>query len=297
MQGFFGKQQYAVNAPSVLTMKLSNDLCLECSTCAMLFSSPFTVSIMALFLNNNLSDMLMSAPLILFFSFVTNWFRRQKDARTDVCLYTLCPLQACHTGTPQKPCVQEVSCHLRRPALSWSSEVPLSRCIRCAAWSRRTNPWNICPSWPYPETPCGYGCAGCDTPLMGCCPQNLCPCTGPAGLSLWILPAARPHPSVVPRNGSMTLRQGTGFVSPCTPFQGKNASCSGSPNNGTVWLSTLLRTLTSWNRETRLTVQSLFLRIEIFGLQPNAVIDTEFFVNVTKPRIGEEQLEVDAGCP
>ena len=32
-------------------MKLSKHLCLECSTCAMFFSSSFTVSIMALFLS------------------------------------------------------------------------------------------------------------------------------------------------------------------------------------------------------------------------------------------------------
>lgn len=72
MQGFFGKQQYAASAPSVLTTKLPNDLCLECSTCAMFFNSSFTVSMIALLLNNSLSDKLVSAPFMLFFSFVTN---------------------------------------------------------------------------------------------------------------------------------------------------------------------------------------------------------------------------------
>ena len=46
----------------MLTMKLSKDLCLECSTCAMFFSSSLTVSIMALFLRRILSDKLMVAP-------------------------------------------------------------------------------------------------------------------------------------------------------------------------------------------------------------------------------------------
>ena len=38
MHGFFGKKQYAARAPSMLTMKLSNDLCLECSTWAIFFN-------------------------------------------------------------------------------------------------------------------------------------------------------------------------------------------------------------------------------------------------------------------
>ena len=37
-------------------MKLSKHLCLECSTCAMFFSSSFTVSIMALFLSKKPSS-------------------------------------------------------------------------------------------------------------------------------------------------------------------------------------------------------------------------------------------------
>lgn len=89
MQGFFGKQQYAANAPSVLTMKLSNDLCLECSTCAIFFNSSFTVSMIALLLNNNLPDMLMSTPLILFFSFVTSLYSVDKKALEQ----TFFPLQ------------------------------------------------------------------------------------------------------------------------------------------------------------------------------------------------------------
>ena len=42
-------------------MKLSKYLCLECSTCAMFFSSSFTVSIMALFLSKSLSDAVIAS--------------------------------------------------------------------------------------------------------------------------------------------------------------------------------------------------------------------------------------------
>ena len=51
-------------------MKLSKHLCLECSTCAMFFSSSFTVSIMALFLSKSLSETLIKAPFILLFNLV-----------------------------------------------------------------------------------------------------------------------------------------------------------------------------------------------------------------------------------
>ena len=68
MYGFFGKKQYAANAPKTLTMKFPKDLCLECSTCAMFFSSSLMVSMMALFLVSSLSDIVMTAPLMLFFS-------------------------------------------------------------------------------------------------------------------------------------------------------------------------------------------------------------------------------------
>lgn len=97
MQGSLGEQQYVANAPSVLTMKLPNDLCLECSTCAMFFNPPFTVSMIAFLLNNSLSDMLMSAPLMLFFCFVTNCMPSTKRRSNSRLL--IYPLSAtnCHT--------------------------------------------------------------------------------------------------------------------------------------------------------------------------------------------------------
>lgn len=51
-------------------MKLSNDLCLECSTCAIFLSSSLMVSIIALFLSKSLSDIFMIEPFMLLFSFV-----------------------------------------------------------------------------------------------------------------------------------------------------------------------------------------------------------------------------------
>ena len=64
------KQAIAAIAPNKLTMKLSKHLCMECSTCAMFFSSSFTISIMALFLSKSLSETLINAPFMLLFNLV-----------------------------------------------------------------------------------------------------------------------------------------------------------------------------------------------------------------------------------
>ena len=48
-------------------MKLSNDLCLECSTCAIFLSSSLMVSMIALFLSRSLSDIFMIEPFMLLF--------------------------------------------------------------------------------------------------------------------------------------------------------------------------------------------------------------------------------------
>ena len=70
MAGFFGKQQYAAIADMALTKKLSKHLCLECSTCAMFFSSSLMVSMIARFLSSTLSDTDISAPFMLLLSLV-----------------------------------------------------------------------------------------------------------------------------------------------------------------------------------------------------------------------------------
>ncbi len=51
--GFFSKKQYAAIADKTLAMKLLKDQCPECSICAMFFSSSLTVSIKALFSEQN----------------------------------------------------------------------------------------------------------------------------------------------------------------------------------------------------------------------------------------------------
>ena len=72
MSGFFSKKQYAAIADKELAIKLLNERCLECSICAMFFSSSFTVSIKALFLIRILSAMLISEFFILFLTLVTS---------------------------------------------------------------------------------------------------------------------------------------------------------------------------------------------------------------------------------
>ena len=64
------KQTIYSNYSYRLMMKLSKLLCLECSTCAMFFSSSFTVSIMALFLCKSLSETLINTAFMLLFNLV-----------------------------------------------------------------------------------------------------------------------------------------------------------------------------------------------------------------------------------
>lgn len=63
---------------SVLAMKLLNELCLECSICAIFFNSSLTVSINAFFLNRILLAMLISEFFILFFTLVISYMPSRK---------------------------------------------------------------------------------------------------------------------------------------------------------------------------------------------------------------------------
>ena len=72
MAGFFSKKQYAAIADKEFAMKLLKERCLECSICAIFFSSSLTVSIKALFLSRILSEMLISEFFILFLTLVTS---------------------------------------------------------------------------------------------------------------------------------------------------------------------------------------------------------------------------------
>ncbi len=70
--GCFSKKQYAAIADKELAIKLLNERCLECSICAMFFSSSLTVSIKALFLSKILWAILISEFFILFLTLVTS---------------------------------------------------------------------------------------------------------------------------------------------------------------------------------------------------------------------------------
>ena len=59
-------------ADRAFAIKLLNDLCLECSICAIFFNSSFTVSINARFRNRILSSTLINEFLMLFFTLVSN---------------------------------------------------------------------------------------------------------------------------------------------------------------------------------------------------------------------------------
>lgn len=58
------------DCPSQLMTKFLKHRLAECSTCAMFFSSSFTVSIIARLRSSSLSDMLIKMPFILLFSLV-----------------------------------------------------------------------------------------------------------------------------------------------------------------------------------------------------------------------------------
>ena len=73
-------------------MKLSKHLCLECSTCAMFLSSSFTVSIMALFLSNSLSETFINAPFMLLFNLVISCIPSTKSLwKRFLLMYPLSP--------------------------------------------------------------------------------------------------------------------------------------------------------------------------------------------------------------
>ena len=84
-------------------MKLSKHLYLECSTCAMFFSSSFTVSIMALFLSKSLSETLIKAPFILLFNLV-------KMAKMLAYFFKIEMFKAAITGSVEKNHYQHDFC-------------------------------------------------------------------------------------------------------------------------------------------------------------------------------------------
>lgn len=92
MAGFFSKKQYAAIAESAFAMKLSKDLCLECSICAMFFNSSLTVSISARFLRMILSAILIREFLILFLPLVISCIPFMNRFSNNACpIYPLSP--------------------------------------------------------------------------------------------------------------------------------------------------------------------------------------------------------------
>lgn len=103
--GFFSKKQYAAIADRAFAMKLLNDRCLECSICAMFFSSSFTVSISALFLSRILSAMLISEFLMLFLTLVTICMPLRKRFSNKACpIYPLSAHSFPFMFSTNRPC-------------------------------------------------------------------------------------------------------------------------------------------------------------------------------------------------
>ena len=68
MAGFLGKKQYAMIAEIIFIRKFGSPLCLECTACAIFFSSSLIVSMIDLFRSNILS----LSGISLFFMFDLN---------------------------------------------------------------------------------------------------------------------------------------------------------------------------------------------------------------------------------
>ena len=75
----------AAIADKELAMKLLKERCLECSICAMFFSSSLTISINALFLSRILSAILIKEFLILFSILVTSRMPLRKRFSNSAC--------------------------------------------------------------------------------------------------------------------------------------------------------------------------------------------------------------------
>ena len=132
MHGFLGKKQYAANAPSKLTTKLQNDLCLECSTCAMFFSSSLTVSIIALFLVSSLSDILMIAPFMLLLSFVISCIPSTKRRwNSSLPIYPLSPTSFPYRNSTKALCSSGCLSSMSPGVITKLSSSPISLQIRC----------------------------------------------------------------------------------------------------------------------------------------------------------------------
>ena len=86
-------------------MKLLKKRCLECSICAILFSSSLTVSIKARFLNRILSAMLIREFFILFFTLVISCMPPRKRVSNNACpIYPLSAPSFPFIFSKHRPC-------------------------------------------------------------------------------------------------------------------------------------------------------------------------------------------------
>lgn len=170
-------------ADNAFAMKLSNDLCLECSICAMFFSSSFTVSITALFLIRILSLMFINTFFMLFLILVISWIPSKNKFSNKV--LPIYPLSA--HSFPW--CYSERALFERFPIIHISSrkhkveDFPFVVDNRGEVWIRRTIPWNICHVLPALQMSCE--CVSFDYGIhaMEWNPQNWYRYTFPAILS------------------------------------------------------------------------------------------------------------------
>lgn len=238
MHGFFGKKQYEAIAPSMFTTKFSKERCLECSTCAMFFSSSLMVSIIARFLRSTLSETLIIAPFMLLLSFVISWIPQANSLlNSSPSWYSLCHQPTFRISDWWTIHTQAASCHQHRQGWTRSSGAHLSHCRWDAAWSRRTIPWNICRAVLFPWRPCGYVSSGSCTPWAGCCQRNWFRYTCRAGLSWWRWPVERQPPFPVLRICCMKRSSGKDARGACKLYPYRNVSGICNRNRETVSLS------------------------------------------------------------
>ena len=94
MEGFLGKTIYSLGRQSIESIdhEVLDASVPRMSTWAMFFNSSSTVSMMALFLSKSLSDTLIKAPFMLFFSLVINYIPSTKRRwNKSLPIYSLSP--------------------------------------------------------------------------------------------------------------------------------------------------------------------------------------------------------------
>ena len=109
------------------------DLCLECSTWAKFFISSLTVSIMALFLNSILSDILINTPFMLLLSFVMSCMPSTKSLwRRFLLVYPLSATSLSKIISTNLLFLSGFQSSTSPGVTMWLSSSPFSLQIRCS---------------------------------------------------------------------------------------------------------------------------------------------------------------------